>query len=544
MGKNAGNSGLRMGHRERRAAAQVPLRTVELPPRFLNADNGGLKVDIVEQAMEFAREEFQLAHKRPMSHWEEYQAYSRIQFEVENGFDPTTPEVVNAETGERVRLDSVMLSDIRTSGPRDPLYRGRDVSLSTPLGVNQGNTAGDRAVVTAPVDDGLLGRASAVMPIALLAEILRLRGRKRSHTWLSQPGPAPDLTFRLPLVTSSAESKGFDADARGKLSTLKSGIVPRAEGGIGYEVGVDVDFFDFMSCGYMFHCPTSWELMASRGGRMLRLENMGNEHMMELMDLVDDHDTILGLFTALTKGYVRYRQSAAWDVATREVARGKARYITTNALKYWWWFDQTGGQFYTPHAGANYLKYANASAVTSGFFGTSPVPHPIFKVLYALAALLDDRNQPLEAASFPRDLLMQLGADEKHQNKLYETGDDVRFTGDPGYVGTIRLPGSGERVAIIKQAAGSVPLASIGTADTSALYPQGLVIGGSVGRAMVHKTVWAPTLTVEKEYKLNASDVTRPTGRNVATLYNLRCIEPFDLESVAMIQVMDGAPGA
>ncbi len=415
-------------------------------------------------------------------------------------------------------------------------------AASTGVSTFQGGAAADKSLIYSFWDTGLHGSTAAVMPVTFVADMLRKRSRSSVFLPLCKQGIAPDLTWEYPIQTNTIYDELFEGT---NLRDLKAAILPREEGESGTaHIRPKFDNANHSCRGYMLHSTETAEAVASRAYGLLGVRAKTEEFLATAPGALGDYDIVQAFWNGMELGYQRRFKATtnAWDVATHEVPFGKATFINGENRKHVVWWDYLNGKFYLPHNGVNYRKYAAGEAWPAGVFPAAA--NKLFEVLHMLRLMMAKKFRKLEAVWISTDFLTSLALDERSMNRLYET-DNLVLSGEPGYKGTVRLPGTGDRVAIFEYQDGAVP--GFSTADTDPLSIASLIIGCELGQAVTFAPFWPWTLMVDKEYEVETVDsqsVSRPTLRNVLTSYHMEAVEPDDLGAMVIAKCMNQAPPA
>jgi len=514
-------------------------------PESLKVSLDRVQQERIVRHIELGQEMFHREAKRDMGPSERLQLLQDVLYAERYGASPNDLRrgviAFGPHAGKRISESRIAL------GANEGSLMGMEIKLasaaaSTGVSTFQSNAAGDKALVQSFWDYGLHGGSASVIPALFVANLLKKRSRSTVFLPMCMQGIAPDLTWTHPIQTNTVYDELFEGT---DLRDLKATVLPREEGEAGTaHLRPKFDDANHSCRSYMWHSTETAEAVAARGYGLLGVRSKIEEMLAAAPGAVGDWDIIQGLWNGLELGYQRrYKASTnAWDVATFEVPLGKATFINGESRKHVVWWDYLNGKFYKPHNGANYRKYANGEAWPAGVFPASA--NKLFEVLHMMRLMMAKKYRRLEAAWISTDFLTSLALDERSMNRLYET-DNLVLSGEPGYKGTMRLPGTGDRVAIFEYQDGAMPQYS--TADTVPLAIQSLLIGCELGQVMLFAPFWPLTLMVDKEYTVETVDsqsVMRRTLRNVLTSYHMEAVEPHDLNSVVVVKCMNVAPPA
>lgn len=448
--------------------------------------------------------------------------------------DPAVRFVIDSNEGRLAASQSQYASE-------DKRKLVMQLAASTGVTTQQGNTAGDRAMVESTRDTGVYGGTTALIGPAMLNEMLRIRSRRADFNQWMRFGVAPELFFEIPAKMNNALMQLFDAGNSGRLAGKyagrKSTVLPRQEMGVaGTWLRPKYDKYSFESIGYLLYAMISMESLTSPAARMLGLWEDDLNDLLEGMGLIDGYDFIQSAWYGHYEGTQRRHEAGGSWVDTEEIPRGSAHFVTTNALKHWRWWDMENFDFWKPQAGSNYNKYQSADTQEDAML--FPVGNNKFVELVVMLNQMQIlKGRKLDAIQLPVELLPMLALDEKTLNRDWAVETEGRFDGQKGYSGTVTIPMVG-KVALFFHEPGDVPI----FADANDLDIDHLIWGGELGKMVKHYPYWSQELTVFPGQQVVTDDESRsqvvPSESVNGRIVNLRCQEVDDLDSVSFIRGM------
>lgn len=406
----------------------------------------------------------------------------------------------------------------------------------------QGNTATDRAFTYSWWDTGLYGGTSYLFGPPVLEGLLTLRSREVG--WLRpfmNYGIAPGLTYQVKTETNNALRQIMtSASGYTKMST---DVVPVKEGRVGsFFLRRKFGSADLGVRGYhLLSDITAEALMSPEARRVGAWQKTLNDLMIGL-GLIDEVDAFLALWYGLTVGYSRQRKASdsSWDVSTLEVPRGKASYIGAAFLNHNLFYGYASGAILEPAASAgDYFKFGSAGAFKQDIYPASG--NKVIDLIVAIKHKLAQKHVKCEAVSLPLDMQIKLGLDANMADKTKVFGEsDVRFKNEPGFIGTVLHPATGS-VSLFAQPEGSIPN-DLTTEDSKAVT--GVIVAGEIGRA-VTEHIFAPASVELSEgmevVEYDSVSQVIPNKKTVASGRSASAIQPFDLDSVCAVYVVNDA---
>jgi len=534
----------RMSRDQRLAQGYVPQQDFPSFAReFSAAEKAGMDADI-----RLAETEYYRLSKREMSPWEKLLLCQETLSRQLYGAAPSDLLLGQIRGGplRGVKLASargVPLAGLRRQDVGQPL--GIRVQLADKVDTVMGNTTLDRALVESIADTNLLGGTTGLLQPAIWDEILVKTSRAATFLPMCKIGICPGPTWEQWLRTKTIHDALFEGT---NLRDMKATTIPRKEGVIGIEMGPAYDKASHvLSNSFMYHTAQSWEEMLAMRGAIIGVDSDIRQLLGDAPMAVGDHTIIQQAYAALELGTQRRwdkTNGPAWEVAAGEVPFGKAAMITTYAYQHQAWWNMATGAIYNPVATSNYRKYHYATPI-----GSAVMPHlksvygantnKILEILLFMAGRMRDLGKRLGAVHMPHWLLEQYGMDDRAQNRLYRPDANPRYQGAAGYVGTLPLLGFGEPVDVFTYDEGATP--AFASPDDVPVSPLGLIIGYEPGEFLTYFPWIPPTMLVSPEYKLNTSNESRPTGRNVISLYHAECVECYDPRAAFMVKITDVA---
>jgi len=503
--------------------------------------------------IQLAETEYYRDQKREMNPWEKLllcqETLARNLFGAAPG-DMMLGQIPSGPLrGRKIALDGgTALAGLRNMGTGQPL--GLRVQLADRLDTVMGNTAGDRALIESVSDTNILGGTTGLLPPAIWDEILVKTSRAATFLPMCKIGICPGPTWEQWLRVRTIHDVLFEGT---NLRDMKATTIPRIEGAIGIEMGPAYEkALHVLSNSFLYHTGMSWEALQAIRGSMIGMEADVRQLLGEAPLAVGDHTIIQQAWAALELGYQRRwdkTNGPAWEAAVGEVPFGKAAVITTNSPKFQAYWNYEVGAIYVPVASADYKKYHSSLAI-----GDSALAHlkkvygvntnKVLEIMLFIAGRMRDNGRRLGAVHMPHWLLEMYAMDDRAQNRLYAPVANLRFQGAAGYVGTINLLGFGEPVDVFSYDPGACP--GFVSADSSAVTFDGLVIGYEPGEFLTYMPWIPPTMMVSPEYKLvgaSASGATRPTMRDVVSLYHAECVECYDPRAAFMVKMTNVTHG-
>lgn len=518
-------------------------------PGAFNRRFGEDKLRNMALEVQLSAEMFRLAHRRAMKPSERLHLHQEILYREIFGVSPRDAMAgrvlgYGPQAGHLITKGAFQLSAIGEGVKAGGMIKPHELEISEEIfrlgsgaDTKGGGSSSDMAPVTSPWDNGLHGQSSGVVPAPQLAEMLRVYSRGSAFLPMAFIGFAPDLTFEQRLRTNSLRSQLFEG---ANLRSLKAGILPRKEKYSGTaELRPTFGKTQYTTRGYMFHSPLTLEVLTSRAGGIIGIENEAVSDLVAAPAMVGEYDIFQAVWNGIIYGYTRRFNATggSWDISTNEVPFGKAEFINAEARRHWVWFDVVGGgKFYPPKDNTNYFKYQSSSINDLGPMWRKSGDYKTFDALRYMATMLRKKGKRFDGCWMSVDALTSMTEDDRCANAWYDTGDSLPLTGESGYVGTIKIPGSSERVAIFTYDEGGIPALT----DADGVAITDILIGGELSNAVSYAPFWPLTVLTDAEYLTTTVDsrsVTRRTLNNVLTAFSMECVEPVDLRNLVMVLV-------
>jgi len=390
-------------------------------------------------------------------------------------------------------------------------------------------TSGDTPpLIQNPLTGGSYGGATGIIPPYWYDVMLRKTSRYTMAKNIA-------MTFMMRSLVGQAPIKVTKVD-----DTVDAGtFTPTAEGRAGIDYNNTYEVHKFDAYKYLLHSGLTWEVMIALEG-MIDVQADVIDDLALAHALLVDMDFWEGQYSAIVAGKYRRWETGAWG-ATEEIPLGSASVLTTNAKKHRLFFDLTSGKTYYPAVGAGNENKYHSSTLRESY--KSPSGSAVFDFIVDIAEQMKNKNRKLEWIAVTSGVTTMLSKDDRFLNTQFDTGN-IRFQDESGYLGRIRLGGSGGTVDVWEIPNNAI--AAKTTADTPTVSIVDMIFGGEYRKTGIIAPFAPFSLFVDKGFEVKAvgvggSGVLRMNDTAVITTKSVQAVLPWDTEALVLGQIVNTA---